>query len=279
MTLRPTLLFALLVFSVNTLLAQIAPGQILLNGNASFFSNHSVSEGFVPPIGIGTGTIPAFNYEQKQDVYNLTLAPRAHYFLSEKWSVGLGFGWRRIVNDRTIPSVNAQEVSTLFMFSRQTKNKVTTASYAPRLEVARHWYFGKRLCINVFASAGWQLLRIKRETSTTLPVATSVISLEGWTVSPNGLQFTPLNDNLMTTTDTDQYWLLDLSPQIRYAFAKRFGATATFGGFSISQEFKSTSAGFQKAAPNIGININPSTWTFGLYYLFGDHPNETGNGG
>ncbi len=260
-------IFLLIFFCCNIAVAQNEKGQVLLNGNTSFFTNNSVKGGDVSASVVDGVAIPAFSYEQKQDVYNLTLAPKAHYFLSSKWSIGLGFGWRRIVNDRYISSIEAEEVPTHILFTRQTKNKSTTSSYSPQLECARHWGLGEHLTITLSSYLGWQYVQLKQETSVSLPL-TAVSNLDSWEVSENGLRFSPQHQDLEHNTTNEQLWFLGLYPQLRYNFTEHFGMTAIFGGIGLLQEYENSDTDFIKAKPALSVNLNPSSWTFGLFWIF-----------
>ena len=247
---------------------QYFPGQILLNGNASWIGTQSITDREVSANSINGEFIPAYKYEQIQDYFNFTLAPKAHYFFSEKWSAGLGFGFRKIVSDRYIPSVILEETTDFVSFSVVTKNKSTTLSYAPQVEIARYWMIGEKLSVNLTGYMSWQLLTLRQEESDFLSF-TPVSELTNWTMSDDGLRYSPTNKELETTNNEDQFWYLGIYPQLRYFFTPRFGMTAIIGGVSVSQEYKSTQADFIKAKPVLSVGINSSTWTFGLYYIFG----------
>ena len=260
------LLIPVLCWSQNR--AQLKAGQVLVNGNASFFSGHSVNDGSTFPLVIDGMSVPAFTYERKQDYYNTTLAPKAHYFLNERWSMGLGFGWRYLVNKRHIPSISATETPVNIAFSPTTRFISTIHSYSPRVEVIRHWSVGKRCVLMLGSFAGWQFEIHKQEQSAPLQVIT-VADLTGWDVSNNGLQFTPVDQPLTTTRDKEKTWFAGIFPQIRYAITPRFGASAVVGGLIMSQRYDSTQPDFNRAAPDLTLNFNPTTWTFGLFYVFG----------
>lgn len=272
----PKLLFFLLFLSFTSLELtgqQAQTGQFLINGDFSFFNNHDKSDRSVSQRTIAGESVPAYDYVFQQYASNLTANPRIHYFITEKWSVGVAFGFRHIVSKRFVDKYSLSETSEYVSFLVPSLVQNTTNLYSPKLEVARHWQLSKRLAINLTAVANWNWVILKIEEAEFLDL-TKVEDVNNWNVSADGLDFKPSSGPITTDKSTKQSWSIGVFPQLRYAITNRFGLTAAIGGINLSQDVKDIDESFVKAAPNWSIQVNPSSWTFGLYGLLGGRANE-----
>jgi hypothetical protein len=251
-------LFFLLLYSVAAS-AQINTGQWLLNGDLSFFNNHSSDERTVSEKTISGEVIPMLTYDFQQYVHNLTLNPAAHYFLSPKWSAGGALGFRQIITNRFVKFFEAETSSTYIAFNIPAISKNTTYSYAPKAEIGRHWNVNQKFAISLYGALQWQWVTLLIEDAEALPL-TKVSELNTWRNSNNGLTYTSEDPLIEKEKSNVQNWI---------AISSRFGLSATLGGIQLSQRIKDDSPTFVKAKPDWSVDINPRNWAFGVYGVLG----------
>lgn len=177
-------------------------------------------------------------------------------------------GFRQVITRRFVDEIQINEPSEYIAFLIPSKVQSTIYSYSPKIEVARHWKINDRFSINLTGLANWRWVSLTIEETERLDL-TLVDELSTWTASSDGLKFTPENPATEEVNSKEQYWAISLVPQLRYAVNSRFGLTAAFGGIELTQKVKDDVESFVRAAPTWAIRANPSTWTLGVYGIFG----------
>ncbi len=248
-------------------------GQFLLNGDFSFFNNHDKSDRSINEQTISGELIPARDYVFQQYASNLTLNPRLHYFLNDKWSVGIAMGFRQIITRRFINEFMISAPSDYIAFSITSKVQNTAYNYSPKIEVSRNWKLNNKFSINLTGLVNWRWVTLIIDEAEELGL-TKTDEVSTWSVSSDGLTYKVGDPESEQTKSKEQYWSIGLSPQLRFAITPRFGLSATIGGISLSQKVKDDTENFVRSAPNLGIIVNPNSWTLGVYGIFGGAKEE-----
>ncbi|MFK7807873.1 MAG: hypothetical protein AB8F74_08765 [Saprospiraceae bacterium] len=261
----------LLIFFLSTqfLQAQVSAGQFLVNGEFSFFNNNSAIDRTVSSRTVAGILVPGYNYTLDQYSSNLTFTPRVHYFINQKWSVGLSFTLRKLLARRTVDEFQLEEQSEYVAFSVPLKTQSLVSSYSPKMEIARHWQLNKRFAINLTGVLNWRWSSTEVINILSLSLPVKVEELNGSEVSEDGLTIKPNDGSESSETTKEQYWSVQVFPQLRFAITPRLGLTANMGGLTLSQQVKDDAEDFVRSAPNWSIQVNPGTWSLGAYLLIG----------
>ena len=228
--------------------AQYTQGRILFDGNVNFNNDNS--------------KFTNINYATNSTTYNLS--PNVGYFIMNNLVVGIGMDYQSYYNNSSRSTINIDNS----VNGISTKTIITTTSIkwtelAPAVFVKYIMPISDKLSFSLKAKYSYGLLSDN-----------SVISQDTVSADPKGV--VSVNSNILKSEKPSiNSTRLNLSAGFQYLITNKIGLEVNFAGFSINSvpkihvydEITYQSAINWGTESTTIFNINPSSWSFGVFLL------------